>query len=66
MSVWARQSLLTAVVFEREVLVVRDLWRQAEGEVLPVGHLVLVHRAHRLDDLQGVEWVEERKEEVKN
>lgn len=52
-TVWARRLLPTSVVFEREVLVVCDLRRQAEGEVLPVGHLVLVHRADRLDDLQG-------------
>lgn len=41
----------TSVVFEGEVVVVCDLRGQAEGEVLPVSHLVLVHRADGFNNL---------------
>lgn len=41
----------TSVVFDGEIVVVANFWSKAEGEVLPVAHLVFVHRGNGFNDL---------------
>lgn len=36
-------------------MVVGNFWSEAEGEVLPVAHLVLVHRGNGFNDLNHVQ-----------
>lgn len=41
----------TSVVFDGEIVVVGNFWSKAEGEVLPVAHLVFVHRGNGFNNL---------------
>lgn len=45
-------QLFTSIVFDGEIVVVGDFWSEAEREVLPVAHLVFVHRRNGFNDLE--------------
>lgn len=46
-----RIECFTSIVFDGEVVVVGNFWSKAECEVLPVAHLIFVHRRNRFNDL---------------